>query len=71
MFKGVPELPNPLFSYGLYACSLSVGDFDVELIHPSMFLVLASAGKIPLLRDVLIFTYNFGEFFLQPCKIGT
>ena len=51
--------------------SLSVVDFDVELIHPSMFLALASAGKFPLLCDVLIFIYNFGEFFLQPCKNGT
>ena len=51
--------------------SLSVEDFDVELIHPSMFLALASAGKFPLLHDVLLFIYNFGEFFLQPCKNGT
>ena len=51
--------------------SLSVVDFDVELIHPSMFLVLAGAGKFPLLCDVLIFIYNFGETFLQPCKNGT
>ena len=55
----------------LQACSLSVVDFDVELIHPSMFLVLASAGKFPLTCDVLIFIYNFGETFLQPCKNGT
>ena len=36
-----------------------------------MFLALASEGKFPLLCDVLISIYNFGEFFLQPCKNGT
>ena len=36
-----------------------------------MFLELASAGKFPLLSDILLFTYNFGEFFLQAFKNGT
>ena len=49
--------------------SLSVVDFDVELIHPSMFLAQASAGKFPILYDVLIFIYNFGEFFYNHVKM--
>ena len=28
-----------------------------------MFLELASAGKFPLLSDILLFTYNFGGIF--------
>ena len=36
-----------------------------------MFLELAIAGKFPLLSDILLFTYNFGEFFLQAFKNGT
>ena len=36
-----------------------------------MFLALASAGKFPLLSDILLFTCNFGEFFLQAFKNGT